>query len=539
MMKAITTSQRRAEPSSSLANGVLRWSISASEVVWHLMKEATSPLVEFQLRNAQYERTDNADGSNHNVVAVERLSGLNLLPDALYPQIIAPYLDQPRSLDDFMLRVKWHMLEAVAGIPVVDNFEVSLFPLKIQLERELGHKLFEYIFPNVGSSAFENGGFSPFMIKNMKALDGSDDEEDEDSNSPSISQSISADDDSASMDEIQAYKGPGAIELRLQPTLSLSEEGRPSRRSSHVKGLAMTPIHRSNTRLGVPDSSRQMPRPATAGSLAKKRSADSLRMLTKQPTERSLSSQSNGEERKKFGLSKGSKNGKSKEPTDDLSLMMSRASNYMTLARVKVHDVVLCMSYKGKGEHNIEDLHDFVFRLPVLEYSNKTWSNLDLALRLKKDVIKALISHAPAILGNKFSHHRPSKQQQKRFRELASSSQLLPNPNNIENPERSLAPSLNSFDSNSEYSESHSRKSMQSNASPLARSISLNSDTRGNQEQDPPLSDSRSASDVDVDSRWEVRFHVFLVAVIFYTDLLTRNHVVLSMHLVDLELLAK
>jgi hypothetical protein len=232
-----------------------------------------------------------------------------------------------------------------------------------------------------------------------------------------------------------------------------------------------------------------------------------MRMLAKAPTERSLSSHSTStEEKKKFGLGKG--RGKHKEPTDDLSQMMSRASNYMTLARVKVHDVVLCMSYKGKGEHNIEDLHDFVFRLPVLEYSNKTWSNLDLALRLKKDVIKALISHAPAILGNKFSHHRPSKQQQKRHRELASSSQLLPSASSITNFNRSQAPSLMSFDSNSEYcSESPSRKSMQSNASPLARSVSLNSDAREN--HDTTIGDSKSANEVDVDSRWEVRIVFF------------------------------
>jgi hypothetical protein len=228
-------------------------------------------------------------------------------------------------------------------------------------------------------------------------------------------------------------------------------------------------------------------------------------MLTKQPTERSLSSHSAGEEsRKKFAMGKGSnKGGKSKEPTDDLSQMISRASNYMTLAHVKVNDVVLCMSYKGKGEHNLEDLHDFVFRLPVLEYGNKTWSNLDLALRLKKDVIKALISHAPAILGNKFSHHRPSKQQQKRYRELASSSQLLPSASSTLNPSKSQPQSLASYDSNSDYSESRSRKSMQSNVSPLARSTSLSSDAHGLQGSDPTLHDSRSASEVDVDSRWE------------------------------------
>jgi hypothetical protein len=113
--------------------------------------------------------------------------------------------------------------------------------------------------------------------------------------------------------------------------------------------------------------------------------------------------------------------------------MMSRASNYMTLAHVKLDSFVICLSYKGKGDHNIEDLHDFVFRMPTLEYRNKTWSNLDLALRLKKDFIKALISHTGAILGNKFTHHRTNKQQQNRLREIAASAAVLPNSDTLIN----------------------------------------------------------------------------------------------------------
>jgi hypothetical protein len=197
----------------------------------------------------------------------------------------------------------------------------------------------------------------------------------------------------------------------------------------------------------------------------------------------------------------GNKNGKTKKGIDDFAQMMARASNYMTLAHVQVHDVVLCVSYKGKAEHNLEDLHDFVFRLPILEYRNKTWSNLDLALRLKKDVIKALISHAPAILGNKFSHHRPSKQQLRRHRELASSSQLLHYQDGASSIDNAQSPSLASAESNSEYnSESQSHRS-----SPLARSNSLGSSMYSGQDLSG-LFDSRSASEVDVDARWEVSF---------------------------------
>ncbi|KAB8253139.1 mitochondrial protein from FMP27-domain-containing protein [Aspergillus flavus] len=503
LMKAITTSQRRIDPTMSGAHGLMRWNISAHEVVWHLMKDETEPLVEFQLRNAEYERTDNSDGSNHNLVAVERLYGLNLLPDAIYPQIIVPYLDQAKPLDspdDYMIKVKWHMLEAVAGIPVLDNFEVSLFPLKIQLERELGQKVFEYIFPNVGASAFENGGFSPLMIKNMKPLEDSD--EDDEAESPVPPRSAHSNTD-VSTEDLQ--KGPGAIELRLQPTFTSSDDTRPrSARSNHLKGLAMTPLHKDSNRLGPSEPSRQTARPSTSGGLSTKRSADSLRLLSRQGTDKTLAHGSGTsvveDKGKKFGLAKLPNRSKSKAATDDLSQMMSRASNYMTLAHVKVQDVVLCLSYKGKGDHNLEDIHDFVFRLPILEYRNKTWSNLDLALRLKKDVIKALISHAPAILGNKFSHHRPTKQQQKKYRDIANSAQLLHNPDSA--AVTISDKSQTSQDSNSEYSESQSQRSVHSGSSRLVRSNSLGSSMLSI-DQSGLMSDARSGSEVDVDARWE------------------------------------
>jgi hypothetical protein len=68
----------------------------------------------------------------------------------------------------------------------------------------------------------------------------------------------------------------------------------------------------------------------------------------------------------------------------------------------------------------------------MMEFRNKTWSNLDLALAVKKEIVKALISHTGAILGNKFSKHRPNTAQQNRLRELATSSMLLtPSSNDV------------------------------------------------------------------------------------------------------------
>ncbi|KAG7290712.1 hypothetical protein NEMBOFW57_000715 [Staphylotrichum longicolle] len=368
MMKAITSAQRKFDNATSSA--LLKWSIMAKEIVWQLIRDNNEPLVELQLKDVEYDRVDNSDGSHINLIQVGKVLGLNLLPDAIYPAMVAPYVEGDRGGFDTgsqpMIRVYWNMLEAIAGIPVMDHFEVTLFPLKIQLEREIGKKLFEYIFPGTDGGKVSGGkNDSPFIIK----------------------QSL------------------------------------PAKRKM-----------RQTTRTGFKP-------------IGKKRSYDSLRAMTPKPgigrTGTGFSSKDgvsiSGDSKKgsRFMLRHKASDGDKAKQSDDLSKMIDRASNYMTFAYIKMPSVVLCLSYKGKGDRNFEDVHDFVFRLPTIEYRNKTWSNLDLALALKSRVIKALISHTGAIIGNKFSRHRPNTAQQSKLRELATSSVLLATPTTSESRDNS------------------------------------------------------------------------------------------------------
>ena len=440
MMKAITTSQRKYDDRSD-TNGLLKWSLSATEVVWHLIREKTEPLMEFQLQNAIYRRTDNSDGSNENAMEIGRLFGLNLLPNALYPNMMAPFFDNGSSFaegrDTKMLRVQWYMLEAIAGIPVMDHFEVNLFPLKVQLEREIGKKLFEYIFPGAGSEAFEESGFQPSTAKKVNPLKNVDDQTDGDQDGPESQSTTNL------MDEPESVTGTETLEARLKPTMALSHNNRTGHavtsRFRHGHSHSGNESHHfrffQSQKDSKPKSETRSPLPRTPTS---KRSAESLKRPGRRSAERSYTNltsltmtaanpEKSSDKTKIFTLQRSSSKdqGENNKRSDDLTQMINRASNYMTLAYVKIPSVVLCLSYKGRGERNIEDVHDFVFRMPTLEYRNKTWSNLDLALHLKRDVIKALISHTGAIIGNKFSHHRPTRQQQSRLREVANNSSLL------------------------------------------------------------------------------------------------------------------
>lgn len=432
MMKAITTSQRKNEDraQTSQTNGLLRWYLTASEIVWHLMRDKNEPLMEIQLQGALYDRTDNSDGSNDNTMEIQRVHGLNLLPNALYPEMLAPYTENGKPLggqqDLKMLQVHWHMLEAIAGIPVLDQFEVNLFPLKVQLEREIGKKLFEYIFPGVNSGKARDGSFSPFLVKNMDTVQ--DEDEDSDVETQHSVSDTTGLDTAGSSDEQQNRSG--SLEMRLRPTDGFVPGSNHSltKSSRHPQGVIHSKGDTHHFRLF---QHRDRSQSATRHPVSRKSSRESVSALGRPSHDSSsnLSAMSGNLEKKKgFTLRRSNSHDTEKDKaTDDLTLMMSRASNYMTLAYVKVPSVVLCLSYKGRGERNIEDVHNFVFRMPVLEYRNKTWSNLDLALRLKKDVIRALISHTGAIIGNKFSKHRPNKTQQSRPRELATASSLLSN----------------------------------------------------------------------------------------------------------------
>ncbi|KAI0392295.1 mitochondrial protein from FMP27-domain-containing protein [Xylariaceae sp. FL0594] len=421
VMKAITSSQRKYD-SSRQSNALLKWTICAKEIVWHLIQDNHEPLVELQLKDVEYDRTDNSDGSHENLVQVGRILGLNLMPNAIYPEMIAPYLEDERGRqaeleDKQMVRVYFHMLEAIAGIPVMDHFEVNLFPMKIQLEREVGKKLFEYIFPEMeGGQAASIDASSTAMPSIMTTDDLGDTVDTMMDDSTSVSGKYAAGSDKDSPYSTRT----GSLELRLRPTLNLD--------SRVVEGGSSKPKAAS---LHSGDGHHLSSRLLGGRAFGKKLSYESLRSssIPKPGIGRSSTASSSSEVKRgtRFALPRKSGNAET-EPSDDLSKMITRASNYMTFAYIKMPSVVLCLSYKGKGERNLEDVHDFVFRLPAIELRNKTWSNLDLAMNVKNHVIRALISHTGAIISNKFSKHRPNTAQQSKLRELATSSVLLATP---------------------------------------------------------------------------------------------------------------
>ncbi|KAK9469177.1 golgi-body localization protein domain-containing protein [Lipomyces arxii] len=381
IMKAITTGQRRLEDHEAQTTGLLQWMISGQQIIAHLLLEDRTPFVDLALANGTFWRLENSDGSNVNTIEIAMLQAINLLKDALYPELLSPYFEGMKKEDKTRkaVRVYWYMLEAIGGIPVMDQLEVDLIPLKVQLEYDIGQKLFHYIFPDDKESPFMVYN-PPVVLEGASAPDGQN-----------IIVSAATMNSSSSSSDSSESESDAASVTSQQSTRSLfggkhhgDSKSNRYNRSWHA---------RRNTNAS-----------STHGKLSYT-ARDAIGRSGDNASVRSFVSVQSGDSKMQQAITTvGVRNGASTEhygQDDDLTKMVDRASNFITFVYVTIPSVELCLSYRGQGSRNIEDVHEFVFRLPTIEYRNKTWSNLDLALRLKKDFIKALISHTGALIENK------------------------------------------------------------------------------------------------------------------------------------------
>lgn len=388
MMRALREGMQKGNHQREDVAELLKWAIASDQIIWHVLSKDRKPFLDIGLADASFNRIEGRDGFNSNTVEVGMMQGFNLTPQTLYPELFSPYIENDHddikegNRNQKLIYVEWTMLDPIGGIPIMERFGMSLLPLKLQLERDTGKRIFEYIFP---SSA--DGEESPFYVSHFHKRSGDDasttapvdfDKESSAAGNEDVYEYDSStddddgDDDGVNEGDSNAVSSEGDIGSlsgnNEQNSISSSKAGKVSLLSGHRKLLRGT-HHRQVFGSGSGSSSLS----ASAGSRSREKSpgTDTGSVMSRH---RSSSRLRNGS-----GTSK-DKNSQQ----DDISLMMQRSSNYMSIVDIKIDTTTLCISYKGHGSRNLTDIHEFVMRLPEMEYKNKMWSNLDLALRLKK-----------------------------------------------------------------------------------------------------------------------------------------------------------
>ncbi|ORY86330.1 golgi-body localization protein domain-domain-containing protein [Protomyces lactucae-debilis] len=369
LMKSVAAAaQQKRDGGNTEVMAAMTWHMTADEILWHLIESSGTPFVDIGLSKATYQRTVNTDSSNFNILEVEMLQGLNLSPKPIFTTLLAPYFSGDKTIIDArrskMIRIYWYMLEAIGGIPVCDHFEVNLFPLRLQMEHDVGKKLLEYVFPDKSTND-----------DNASDTDSSTGDSSEDSDEDSVAS------------------------RSLRPP----SDGRLTSKSSRntLRSCAASTYSRADSRSKKASSTLSLQRTRTNASMQSSAatSADGSSQLAKH---------------------------KNRKASNDLDAMMSRASTNMSLVYVKVPSAVLSLSYKGPKAKNLVDVTDFVFRFPTIEYRNKTWSYLDLVEHLKREVIKGVLAHTGSLLKDKMTHHRKAKQKPAIQRQLTSYKSFIP-----------------------------------------------------------------------------------------------------------------
>ncbi|BFZ59473.1 Protein SABRE [Saitoella coloradoensis] len=391
LMKTIIASQHMLEDHESMANSAMRWFLSASEVIWHMNQDDGTPMLDVGLSHATFKRVDNTDNSNFNTLEIEMMQAINLMPGARYTEMVAPYFGETSTVLDArrskMLRVYWYMLEAIGGISVMDHFELNLFPISVQLEHSVGKNVFAYFIPE-DMDEDEAGDLDADDVERTAELVTQDEENPPETNLPKRNRTLSSGSSGAP-----------------RPSSSSSRISQFTTASDGTNGIIRVgPLHQ-NLRVSP--------------------SRESLATTSTSSDHSEHSAESSG---KKRFWQRNAVSADRVEAEDDLSQMMSRASQNMTLVYVKVPSTVLCLSYKGPKRTNIEDVENFVFKMPTVEFRNKTWSFVELAVHLKREVLKAVLQHTGSLIAEKFTKHKSGKHHpsRSRTRQLSSYQSFTP-----------------------------------------------------------------------------------------------------------------
>lgn len=142
-----------------------RCSVRSSKILWEMLQENDSPLVEVSLTDMSALLSIYEDQSTLNTIEVARINAQNQLPDPHFKELIAPYTLEGSDLMELqrrkMVRLYWREMAPVGGIAMFDHFEINIFPLLFQMTHSCISKLIPYLYPEAteaASQAKQGGG---------------------------------------------------------------------------------------------------------------------------------------------------------------------------------------------------------------------------------------------------------------------------------------------------------------------------------------------------------------------------------------------
>ncbi|KAI8100069.1 golgi-body localization protein domain-containing protein [Halteromyces radiatus] len=398
--KMLQTNKRNEHTSESAISW--KFVFSAAKLSWEMRIDSETPLCEWNLNDTTFTLINKDDHSHTNTVEVGLLQVKNTSANPVYTDVLLPFIEQRNRLPDFsrhkMLRCYLEALAPVGGIPVIQHLEINLFPLRLQMTYDFGKAMASYLFPperrqketqqSINSTTVPTSSSSSHNNNNNNNVNLP--------SNASISGSCGgggSDANSITSDTLQKSASAN-LELKDKDSSNRHKYGYP--RSATVENIRSVP----STAMDIP-----MPSNASTGATSIRDTLDTATIDGGNMDSGGSPIISPTPPHSKATTSKR----KQKEAylPDDLSVMKKRASGNRTFIVVKIPGLKHCLTYKGPKEKNIEDLRDFAFQQPYLEYRNKTWSWFELLSNIKRDFMRAALVHnSRALLKEKLTIRR-------------------------------------------------------------------------------------------------------------------------------------
>ncbi|ODV76989.1 uncharacterized protein CANTADRAFT_23827 [Suhomyces tanzawaensis NRRL Y-17324] len=336
------------------------WSISADQLIWHILDKNREPFIDFALARANFKRSDSFDGSNKNQVTISMIQGFNLQENCYYPELLRPHLSdhdierigtgsaakKECAKQNPIITMQWEMLNAIGGIPIMQNAKLSIEPLNVALDYATAKSLFEFLFPNQDSEGAEQ------IIK----------------------------------DHVQGEVNQVKQTSKKNPFRQLMKRSLNSSSDSEKSSLVES------------DSFSSTPNSTTLSSKLSELDSDK----SKKPSE-------NSNELKKRSMTSSNDNHENDSDADDISIIINRSARYLSIVNIEVEKFMLHVSFKAPLHLKFLNVHELTLNIPSLKYKNKMWSGEEFALRVKKDLIKIILQHTGKILSNKFKQKKRDK----------------------------------------------------------------------------------------------------------------------------------
>lgn len=172
---AIKLAQDRAEDDIDQKSALLL-NASASEISWRMLDDSRDLLAKLAMRDIDYSWLSRQDSSTVNKLAIGDLQAFDGSPHAVWPEILSKHHEPANHplvkvcqfyhntaspltyllQRELFILADWTVLAPVGGITIYETFELSLHPMRLQVDAKIGSRIMEYVWPARKQRALEH-----------------------------------------------------------------------------------------------------------------------------------------------------------------------------------------------------------------------------------------------------------------------------------------------------------------------------------------------------------------------------------------------